>query len=184
VDSALRCRNTHLFEQRDRAATRFLRSHREVRADGLLELAADGEQRVERRQRILEDGTDPATADRAQLPGRQAVDAPSFETDLTCRDARRRIEQAQHRRTGDGLAGTGLTHHAQHFAGCDVEGHVVHRHEHAPARHELHAQIAHREQRAQGDVIPARAGPPQAGWPPWGRGAAGPSGGILISTAD
>ncbi len=92
----------------------------QMRADRLDELAADRVERIERRERILEDRADPAAADLAHRVVWQLVDAPAVEPDLARGDASRRLEQADDRRAGQRLAGAGLADDAQHLAGRDV----------------------------------------------------------------
>ena len=115
--------------------------------DGLDELAADGIERIETGQRILEDGADPGAAYFAHLLVGQVVDAPSFEPDLARGDAAGRLEQADDGVAGERLAGARFAHHAQNLAGGDVERHVVDRQQGAAPRRELDAQVLDLEQR-------------------------------------
>ena len=87
--------------------------------DGFLELPADGVERIERGQRVLEDHADPAPAELAHLLGRQVVDAPAFEAHLAGGDAPGRLEQPDHGEPGDRLARARLADHAQDFARRD-----------------------------------------------------------------
>ena len=74
-----------LLQQLDRALPGSRGTHRQMGLDRLDELLADGEQRIERRQRILEDRADVATADPAHRLVRQVVDAAPVEPDLAAR---------------------------------------------------------------------------------------------------
>ena len=53
-----------------------------------------------------------------------------------------RIDQAQDREAGDGLARAGLADQPQHLAARDVEDHAVDRLHHAGAGEEMRAQVA------------------------------------------
>ena len=122
-------------------------AHRQVRADRLDQLAADRVQRIERGQRILEDGADLAPAHDAHRFVRQVVDAPAREADLAAGDAPRRVDQPDDRGAGQRLARARFADDAQHFAGRDRERDVVHGDERAAARRELDAQALDGEQR-------------------------------------
>ena len=77
-------------EQLDARAARAALPTGQVRADRLDELPADGVQRIERGQRILEHRADLAAANAAHRALRQVVDAPPGEPNL----ARRRCVRA------------------------------------------------------------------------------------------
>ena len=70
-----------------------------------------------------------------------------FELDLAAGDTTRWLEQADDRHSGDRLPGAGFADHAEHLARRDLERDTVDRGEHAAARGELDAQLAHFEQR-------------------------------------
>src|SRR5918999_855274 len=91
----------------------------------LLELLADGVERIERGQRILEDHADLAAADAAQLFVRQLVDAPAFEPHLAAGDASGRLEQPDDGEAGNRFAGARLADDAEHLARCDGKGDIV-----------------------------------------------------------
>ncbi len=65
--------------------------------------------------------------------------------DLAAGDAAGRIDQADHRKAGDGFSGAGFADHAQHLALGDVEGDAVDRAQRAAAGDELHLKVAHGE---------------------------------------
>src|SRR5215204_3538225 len=81
-----------------------------VHAHHLGDLLADGEHRVERRHRLLEDHRDPVPADSPDvlLPERQQV-APLEQHAAPRFDAARRAYEAQHRERGHRLAAPRLT---------------------------------------------------------------------------
>ena len=113
-----------------------------VGLDRLDELLADAEQRVEARQRVLEDHADALAAQAPHVLVREVVDALAREPHLAAGDPPRRIDEPDHRRAGDRLAGARFADDAQHLAGRDVERDAVDRLEHAAPRHELDAQVA------------------------------------------
>ena len=117
----------------------------EVGADGLDQLIADPVQRIEAGERILKDHADPLAADAAQFFRRQIVDPHARQIDLAAGDAAGRIDQADHRKTGDGFSGAGFADHAQHLALGDVEGNAVDGAQHAAAGDELHLEVTHGE---------------------------------------
>jgi hypothetical protein len=112
-----------------------------VRQDGFRQLPADGIQRVERGQRILKNRTDFAAPDVAHLVIVQVVDALTFEQDLPPRHAARWLQQTDDGRARERFARTRFAHHAQDFAGRDVERYIVQRTQGAVAVGELHHQV-------------------------------------------
>ena len=119
----------------------------EVGADGLDDLVADPVERIEARQRILEDHPDPLAPDAADFLRRQMIDPRARQMDLAARDAAGRIDQADDGKAGDRFAGAGFADHAEHFALGDVEGNAVDRVQGAAAGDEFHLEISNREDR-------------------------------------
>ena len=105
VDASLGRGNTRLLEQCNGACPRIGLADRQMRSDGLDQLTTDRVQRIQRRQRILEDRSDLASADAAHRFRRQVIDAAAFEPDLARGDSPRRFEQADDRRPGQRFAG-------------------------------------------------------------------------------
>ena len=105
IDARFGGRDTGFLQQMDGALACLGSAHRQVRLDGLGQLPTDGVQRVERGQRVLEDGADLAATDGAHLLVRQLIDAPAFEHDLTSGNAPRRLKQADDGRARERLAG-------------------------------------------------------------------------------
>ena len=60
-----------------------------MQPDGLADLAADGEDRIERGHRLLEDHRDPRAANRAHLGLAQIQQILTLEDDLAADDSRR-----------------------------------------------------------------------------------------------
>ena len=71
VDPPLGLGNADLAQQLDRALARLRARHAHVQPQHFLELQADGEHRVQRRHRLLEDHRDVGAAQLAQLADRQ-----------------------------------------------------------------------------------------------------------------
>ena len=117
-------------------------------ADGLDDLVADPVERIEARQRILEDHPDPLAPDAADFLRRQMVDPRARQIDLAAGDAAGRIDQADHGEARDRFAGAGFTDHAEHFALGDVEGDAIDRMQRAAAGDELHLEVTHGEDRS------------------------------------
>src|SRR5665213_4597962 len=85
--------NSRFLEQTDCTLPRFGGIDREVSLDRLDQLSADGVERVERSQGILENCPDRAAAHLAHRLVRQRVDASAVEVDLARGDPAGRIEQ-------------------------------------------------------------------------------------------
>ena len=94
-----------VLQQRDRAAACLGVVDGQVRLDGLHELPAYGVERVQRGQRVLEDGADLAAADVAHALERQVVDALALQHHLAGGDAAGRLQQADDGRASERLAG-------------------------------------------------------------------------------
>ncbi len=135
VDALLGGRDAGVLQQADGALARLGSADGQVRLDGFDELPADAVERIQRGQRILEDGADPAPTDVAHLLVAQVVDALPLQQDLAAGDAARRLQQADDRGAGERLAGARFAHHAEDLARCDLERDVVQRAQRAaPAR--------------------------------------------------
>ncbi len=141
VDALLGGGNAGVLQQLDGTLARLVGVHRQVGLDGLDQLAADAVERVQRGQRILEDGADLAAADVAHLLVRQMVDALALQQDLAAGHAPGRLQQADDGRAGERLAGARLAHHAQDLARCNGEGNVVQRAQRAAPAGEFDDQV-------------------------------------------
>ncbi len=119
--------DAHLGEKFDGAIARGTRRKIRMRADRLDELLAHAIERVQRGQRVLEDHGDLPPADATHLLRRQVVDALAVEQDFPARDAARRLDQPDDRRTRDALACAAFAHNAQHFAARNIEGNAINR---------------------------------------------------------
>ena len=97
-----------------------------MRADRLGELAADGQDRIERGHRLLEDHGDVGAAQPPHLALGQRRELAPGEPHLAAGDPRHRFRQEPHdRQRRHRFAGAGLAGDAQRLAGGDVEGDMV-----------------------------------------------------------
>ena len=103
-----------------------------MRLHRLGQLPADGIERVERRQRVLENHADAAAPDAPQsVPAvRLSMRSPSSRTSPDS-DAARPLQQPDDRGAGQRLAGAGFADDAQDFAGVDAERDTVQCPQHA-----------------------------------------------------
>jgi hypothetical protein len=119
VHAPSRLGNADEAEHLDGAVARLRLGHVAVGADRLHELVADLVERVQRRQRVLEDHRDVVAAELAHVLLGHLEEVAAVEQDLAG-DARvPRPREAHHGQRRDGLAGARLAHDAQHLAGLD-----------------------------------------------------------------
>ena len=116
-----------------------------VGPDGLDQLIANPVERIEARQRILENHPDPFAPDAAHFFRRQIVDPQAGEIDLAARDAAGPVDQADDGEPCHGFSGAGFADHAQHLAFGDIEGNAVDRMQHLMAGGEFDPQVTHGE---------------------------------------
>ena len=97
-----------------------------VRADGLHDLLADGEHRVERGHRLLEHHGDAGAADALHAGIGEAGEVFAGEADFAGGDACGRLRQQAHDgEGGDALAAAGLADDAEDFAFVEGEGDIL-----------------------------------------------------------
>src|SRR5439155_941823 len=127
---------------------RVLRRFAEVDLEPFGELAADGEHRVERGHRLLEDHRDLPAPHASHLLLGEREEIASLEHHLAADDLARRLRDEPHDREGaDALAAAGFTDERDGLAFLHVPGDVVDRTHHAATRQKLRREIAHVEQR-------------------------------------
>ena len=97
-----------------------------MRADRLDDLVADGEDRIERRHRILEHHRGGFAAHRRQCAAVGAENIDAIERHGLGGDLCRGAEQAQQRQEGHRLAGAGLADDTEAFAFVDVKADAAH----------------------------------------------------------
>ena len=99
----------------------------EVQLQGLGHLLADGEHRVQRGHRLLEDHRDAVTANLADLVFVELEEVLALEEHLTGNDAAGRDrDQLEEGEGADALAAAALAHECEGFAFLDVVGDAVH----------------------------------------------------------
>ncbi len=139
---SLRRGNADLRQQLRRAPPRRLGREVGVRLDRFHDLPADRVERIEARQRVLEDHADPPPAHAPHALGRECVDALAAEPHLAAGDAAGRVDEPDHGEAGERLAGAGLADHAEDLAARDVERDAVDGGEEPASRGEGDAQVA------------------------------------------
>jgi hypothetical protein len=130
-----------------------------VQQDGLDDLLADGQHRIERRHRFLEHHGDFAAAHLAHFLVAELQQVAAAVHDGAFLDAAgTRGNQTQDRQRRDALAATRFAHQAQRFAAMHMEGNVVHRRHRAGACLEHGFQISDLKNRlfAGGSDVAAR----------------------------
>ncbi len=95
VDAAARQRNADLGEGLDGALARLLLADAAMGTKRLADLVADGEYRVERAHRLLEDHADLPAAHATHVACRQLEEIATFEADLARHPARSPRQQAE-----------------------------------------------------------------------------------------
>ena len=105
--------------------TGFGFAHALVQDDRFHDLRADGEHRVQRRHRLLEDHADVAAADRLHLPFGQADEIAAEERDSARFDAGGRREQPHDRERRDAFAGAAFADDAERAAVLELEREII-----------------------------------------------------------
>ena len=127
-----------------------------VSLEALSDLSADGQDRVQARQRILEDHGDTRPPDVAQLILWQSNELAAFEAHAAGGDASDPLrKQAQQCEGAHALPGTRLPNQAQGLARCDCVRQAANGVDHPPPR-ELHPKIVDSQQRTPGPGAPDR----------------------------
>src|SRR3546814_6118536 len=109
--------------------------------------SSDLVERVQRGLGVLEYHADVAATDAAKLLVRQVVDAAAVEAARVAGNAAGGVQESDHSRAGQRLAGAGLADHAQHLALADLKGDAVDRNQGAAPAGDLDAQVLDLEQR-------------------------------------
>jgi len=149
----------HHDEQVARARPRGRAARRGVRLDGLGEMRADGQHRIQVGGGLLEHHADSAPAQRAQALRRKRPDIVAREQDAARGVHRggRLGQQPQERERRHGLAAARFPDEGERLAGRDRERHVVDRACRAVARREGDREAADVEQRGHGALGSSRA---------------------------
>ena len=128
VDAAFGLGDVDAAQHFDGAVHRLLARQALVQRDRLAHLAADGEQRIERGHRLLEDHRDLVAADALHLGLAELEQVLALEADGAADDAAGRVcHQAQNRQRRHALAAARFAHHAQRLAALEVIGNAVDR---------------------------------------------------------
>ena len=139
--------DAHEAKELDGARPRLRRAHPEMDLRGLGQLAADGEDGVERGHRLLEDHGDLAPADLAHLVFRKLEEIASLEEDAPAEDAAGGGGDQPHDAEGaHGLAAARLADEGNRLPRPHVPGHAVHGAHDAAAGRELGLEVLHVEE--------------------------------------
>src|SRR5215831_5698583 len=142
------CRDLDAAERRRGLVHHFAARRPLATQDGLGQLLADREHRIERGLRILQNHRDLAAADLAHLRGRALEDILAVEQHLALDGASAALGQQAHQgERRHALAAARLAHQAQHLAAAQREAHAVDRLDHAAPQEEVGVQVADLEDR-------------------------------------
>ncbi len=151
VSALLGVGNADQLQHLDGALPRILLRHLLVGRYRFGDLVADGEDRVERSRRFLEDDRNVIAAHRPQLAARQRDEIAALEADRAAGAHHAAfIDQPQHCERQHRLAAPRLTHQADSLAGAHLEIHAVNRARQAFGRAEGYAEVPDLEQRRSG----------------------------------
>ncbi len=116
-----------------------------VRLEAFDHLLADGQHRVERHHRVLEDHRDLVATHLLQLPRFHGGQLAAVETDAAAGDVARLGDQVENRECGHRLAGTGFADDPQAFTAIQREADTTQRLDFALAQGEAHIEIGNFE---------------------------------------
>jgi hypothetical protein len=136
----------HRSEHLQRALAPFRFGKLAVEEERLLDLVADGVDRVQRETRVLQHQADLGTAEMVPARGIEGEEVVAEEIEPARAHAARCRHQAHHRACGHGLAGAGFADQRNPL-GADAEGDAAHRLDHAGLRRERDREIGNREDR-------------------------------------
>ena len=136
--------------QRRQDAAGDRRAGHAVGAEALGEVIAERPQRVERGHRVLEDHAGLGAAERSKLARREGHQVDAVEGDPTAQHGGCGRQQLHQRQRQGALPRARFAHHADPFAGCHRERHVVYRERVAPCLGIADRQARDLEQRCGG----------------------------------
>ena len=112
---------THLGERVERELVGVVLGHLPVRGDDLLDLVADGEDRVEAGDGVLKDHRDLGAADLPEFVAVDQADILALEEDAAGGDGGGARQDAQDAEAERGLAGAALSDEGERFAALDAQ---------------------------------------------------------------
>ena len=118
----------------------------------LRDLIADGEDRIERRHRLLKDERDLGAANLAHVPFRQRQQVAVLEPYAAARNASRRLHQAHHRQRRDRFAAARFADQPQGLARSNLEADVVDRRDRAAGLIEHGGEVGDRGASSDSDI--------------------------------
>ena len=144
------------LEQFEGACRRLLVVHLQMNLQGLHHLLADGQHRIERGHRLLENHRDVAAALLAHLLLGEVEQVLPFEQDLALRHPAGLGEQAHDGERGYRFAAAGFPDHGNDLAPIDRIGDALDRVDRAAGGLEPHVQVADLKQRGRRSGLRAR----------------------------
>ncbi len=142
VDAAPCIGDADRVQQFQHALARRASAHGEMLAKHLADLVADGQHRVQRGHRLLEDHGNPPAANPSHAGFRQRGEFVVAEPDMASGDAADGLrQQAQDRQRGHGLAAAGLAEQCEGLAAPDGQADTVDRADGIAAAAQLHRQV-------------------------------------------
>ncbi|MNI28202.1 hypothetical protein D3C73_819690 [compost metagenome] len=142
IDPLIRAGNADLFQQCDRLSARFRAASAGMQPDGLDQLLADREQRIERGKRILKDRTDHAAADRCHFRFAEIVRALAADANFAGSHTAGRFEQAENGHARHRLTRAGFADNTENFTAPDGQRNIGEGGEYPFAGREFDGQAA------------------------------------------
>ena len=148
MNSALGIRNVNDAQHLDAFVCGIATAEPFMQPDQFRDLLANGEHRIERCHRLLEDHRDLLAANLPHLFGREVQQVDAVIADLARDDAARRLADQPHdAERGDALAAAGFADDTKRFAGVDMKAHAIDGANHTPIGQELRLKVPHVQQR-------------------------------------
>ena len=182
ADASLRIRHAYCRQQLDGALPGGASARDAVDGERLLDLAADREDRVQGRHRLLEDQRDSRAANLLHRSFVELHQVAPVEPHRSAGDATRTIDQPKDRQRRHRLAAAGFTDQAERLPLVDVEAHVDHRRRAPGGQVEYGGEVADgQEQNPRSEVRGPRIEVRRSG--PLRSSASGPRTSVLDSSA-
>src|SRR4029077_9175550 len=143
-DPKLGVRNVHDAQHLDALVRGIATAQPLMQPDRFSDLFTDGEYRIERGHRLLEDHRDLLAAGLSHRFGRDVEQVDAAITNLARGDVARRLADQPHdAERGDAFAAAGFADHAERFARVDVKAYAIDGADHTPIGQEVRRKIPH-----------------------------------------
>ena len=147
LGNCLRVRDLHRFQHLDALGGGFLLAHALMDDERLGQLLLHAEHRVQAGHGFLKNNGNSVAPDVVHLLGGDLGEILSVKGDGAAGDIAVGIQQPQHAHSGDGLAGTGLTHDTQSLTGVNGIGNIVYSLDNAVSGFEKGLEVLDLQQR-------------------------------------